>query len=137
MTRAITGALPPAAAAASHETLSAIADIESKRQDLEKDAGLAASCGAALRQLHELLEREREASQLSGPDSGHPANVRALSTEIERVKKLAAITAQGHPAGYADAAGLRQRSRQKSWQNAQRSPARNKGRRTMGRAGGR
>ena len=34
-------------------------------------------------------------------------------------------------------AGLRQAARLKSWQNAQRSPARNKGRRTMGRAGGR
>lgn len=52
-------------------------------------------------------------------------------------KELMANTGRGPSLKDADRAGLRQMSRRKSWQDAQRSPARNKGRRTMGRAGGR
>lgn len=109
-----------------------IADIEMQRQAMEKDAGLAASCSSALRRLHELLDREKEALQLCGPDAGHPGNVEAVAIEIERVKRLAVITGQGPIPGSA-----RPGQRQVSWRNAPRSPARNKGRRTMGRAGGR
>lgn len=137
MRRAMSGVVPSEAASASDEALGAIADIELKRQEMEKVAGLAASCGSALRQLHELLDREKEALQLRGPDARHAANVDAVTTEIERVKRLVVITAQGHPTGNTDRAGLRQALRQKSWQNARRNPARNKGRRTMGRTGGR
>ena len=66
------------------------------------------------------------------------ATVDVVTVKVERTKKPAvAVTVQGPPARYAGHAGLRQASRQKSWQDAQRNPARNKGRRTMGRAGGR
>lgn len=122
---------------ASDEVIEAIAGIEAKRRAMEKEAGRVASCSSALRKLHGLLEQEKEAAQSRGAGAGHPGNVRAVTIEIERVKKLAAITGQGPLSRHADSAGLRQMTRQKSWQDAQRNPARNKGRRTMGRAGGR
>ncbi len=137
MSHALSGADPSETASASDEAIDAIADIEMQRREMEKEAGLAASCSSALRKLHELLEREKAALQLHGAGTGHPANVDAVAIEIDRVKRLAVIKVQGPAHRNADPAGLRQESRQKSWQNAQRSPARNKGRRTMGRAGGR
>ena len=124
-------------APATDEVTKAIASIEMQRQAMEKEAGLAASCSSALRKLHELLDHEKDALQLHGPGTGHPANVNAVTLEVERVKQLAVIKVQGPPHRNADPAGRRQESRQKSWQNAQRNPARNKGRRTMGRASGR
>ena len=127
------GALPTTDVLATGEVIDAIADIENHRQKTEKEAGLAASCGAALRRLHEILDREKEALQQRGPEAGHPENVEALMIEIERVKGLAVITSQG-PAPKSAYPW----QRKVSWKNdAPRSPARNKGRRTMGRAGGR
>jgi len=117
---------------ATDEVIDMIADIEMQRQAIEKNAGLVASCSSALRRLHELLEREKEALQLHSPDAGHPENVEAVAIEIERVKRLSVITSQ-RPAARSAYPG----QRKVSWQNAHRSPARNKGRRTMGRAGGR
>ena len=106
-----------------------IADIEMQRQAMVKEAGLAAACSSALRKLHELLDREKEALRLRGPAAGHPQNVEAVTTEIERVKQLTVAKSEGSRAYI----GLRKAS----WRNAHRVPARNKGRRTMGRAGGR
>ena len=57
--------------------------------------------------------------------------------EAGPMKGLTAIVGRGPSLKGADHTGLQQLSRRKSWQDAQRSPARNKGRRTMGRAGGR
>jgi hypothetical protein len=117
---------------ATDEVIGAIADIEMQRQAMEKEGGLAASCSAALRRLHELLDREKEALQLRGPDAGHSKNVEAVATEIERVKGLTAITNPGP-----SPRGAYPGQRKATWRDAQRSPARNKGRRTMGRGGGR
>ena len=117
---------------ATDELLGLIASIESKRQETVKEAGLAASCSATLRRLHEVLDREREALRQYGPDAGHPQNVAALTAEIERVKALAVAKIQG-PASQS----AYPRQRKESWRDAQRNPGRNKGRRTMGRAGGR
>ena len=117
---------------ATDEVIDAIAEIESQRQAMQKEAGFAASCSSALRRLHELLDREKDALQLRGPDAGHPENVEAVTAEIERVKGLAAITNPG-PAPRGAYPG----QRKATWRDAQRSPARNRGRRTMGRAGGR
>lgn len=121
------GAIP-----ATDEVIDAIADIEMQRQARVKEAGLAASCSSALRRLHELLDRETQALQQHGPDAGHPENVEAVAIEIERVKGLTAIRNPG-PAPRGAYPG----QRKAAWRNAHRSPARNKGRRTMGRAGGR
>jgi len=130
------GIIPATEAPASDEVLDRIAGIELHRRAIEKDAGLVAACSSALRKLHELLEREKEALQLHGADAGNQASIDAVMIEVDRVKKLAVATGQGPPHRNTDRAGLRQESRQKSWQNAPRNPARNKGRRTMGRTGG-
>jgi hypothetical protein len=109
----------------------AIAAIELQRQAAEQEAGVPAACAAALRKLHELLDRERQ-SLRRRPKAGHSRNVEAVTSAIERTKAWAGVTTQGP--GRKNAF-LQQRNA--SWRNAQRSPARNKGRRTMGRAGGR
>jgi hypothetical protein len=132
MRNAMSGADPSETASASDEVIDAIADIEMERQVMEKEGGLAASCSSALRRLHELLDREQEALQLHGPDARHPENVEAVAVEIERVKGLSVITSQ-RPAARSAYPG----QRNMAWRNAPRNPARNKGRRTMGRAGGR
>ncbi len=117
---------------ATDEVLDVIASIEVQRQEMEKESGHAASCSSALRKLHELLDHEKEALQLRGPDAGHPENVEAVTIEIERVKRLTVVTRQ-RPEPRSAYPG----QRKMSWRNAQRSPARNRGRKTMGRAGGR
>lgn len=126
-----TGIIPTTDVPATDEVIDAIADIEMHRQEMEKAAGLAASCNSALRKLHELLDREKEALQLRSPDTRHTQNVEVVTIEIEKVKGSTVIAGQRLAAGpYPDL-------QKASWQNAHRSPARNKGRRTMGRAGGR
>ena len=82
---------PTETASASDEVIDAIADIEMKRQETEKEAGFAMSCSSALHRLNELLEHETEALRLRGPDSGHQENVQAVTIEIGRVKELAAV----------------------------------------------
>ena len=126
------GIMAPADVSAADEVIDAIAGIELKRRETEKEAGLAASCNSALRKLHEFLDREKEALQLRGPDAGNPQNVEAVTAEIERVKRLTVVTSQGP-----GARGAYPSRRKASWQDARRTPPRNKGRRTMGRAGGR
>lgn len=126
------GRSPSDTPSASAEVIDAVAEIEARRREAEKEAGLPGSCASALRKLHELLELEKESSQLSGPEAGNPGNVDAVETEIARVKGLALVTAAG-PAGRSPYPP----GRKVTWRNAHRSPSRNKGRRTMGRAGGR
>ena len=112
----------------SDEVLDAIAHIEMHRQEMAKEASVAAACSEALRKLHELLEREREALQLHGPGPRHAAHVEALTAEIERVKTLAGVATGKH--------GRSQR--QKPVRPAQpHNLPRTKGRRTMGRSRGR
>ena len=117
---------------ATDEVTDIIANIEMQRQEMVKEAGLAAACSAALRRLHELLDREKEALQLHGSSTGHPANIEAVTIEIKRVKKLAGIMSQGSIPKSA-----RPGQRQVSWQNGPQNPSRNRGRRTMGRGSGR
>ena len=117
---------------ASDEVVDAIAEIEVTRRGTQKEAGLAASCSAALRKLHELLDREKEALQQPGPAAGQPGNIEAVTIEIERVKALGVVTGQGPAPRHSFPS-----PQKASWQDARRNPGRNKGRRTMGRAGGR
>jgi hypothetical protein len=126
------GARPLAATSATGEVIDLVADIEMQRQAMQQKAGLAASCSSALRKLHGLLDREQEASQPHGPVAGHRGNVEALKMEIERVKELADVSSRGFTRKTAYGG-----PRKATWQDARRNPARNKGRRTMGRAGGR
>jgi hypothetical protein len=126
------GIIPATEVPATDEVIDAIADIEMQRRETEKKAGFATSCSAALQRLNELLEHESKALVLRGPDAGHSGNVAALKLEIGRVKALAAPRVQDSIPRY-----VRTEQRQASWRNTPRNPARNKGRRTMGRASGR
>jgi len=112
----------------SDETVDAIAHIELHRQEMASEAGIAAACSEALRKLHELLGREREAPH--EPGGRQAANIEALTAEIERVKGLAGAAArpkQGRP---------RQRGPQRPGGQQHQIP-RGKQRRTMGRGRGR
>jgi len=118
---------------AADDITDAIAHIEMHRQESAKMAGLEAACNEALRKLHEILHREQEAAQLHGPGTLHPANVRALTAAIEKVKKLAGAPSKG--AGRVHRPG--QGQKRVSPPGAPHQPPRNKGRRTMGRRGDR
>ena len=115
-----------------HEVNDAIADIELKRRETEKQAGFAMSRSAALHRLHELLDHETEGLRLRGPDSGHLANVEAVKMEIGRVKGLG-VAAPGGPTGGNAYPG----ERKVPWPHASPAPVKSRGRRTMGRDGGR
>ena len=117
---------------ASDEVIDTIAEIEVQRQAVEKEAGLGAASSGALRRLHALLEREREAQQVHGPSTAHPANIDAVTIEIERVERLGRMTS-----GSSIPKRARPEQRQVSLRSGTRIPPRNKGRRTMGRASGR
>jgi len=113
----------------SDEVVDAIAHIEMHRQEMAKEASVAAACNEALRKLHELLEREREALQPHGPGARHEAHIEALAAEIERVKRLAGAVAkakQGRP-----------QPRNPLRPGQRHDLPRNKRRRTMGRSRGR
>jgi hypothetical protein len=115
---------------ASDEVTDAIAHIEMERQEMEKTSGRAASCDAALRKLHELLDQEKAAPEPHGAGSGYLANTEAVMIEIKRVKQLASGKNQG-----AAPRNQNPRHHQMSFKSGSRNPARNKGRRTMGRRG--
>jgi acetyl-CoA carboxylase carboxyltransferase component len=130
----MSGADPSETASASDEVIDAIADIELRRRETEKEAGFAMSCSSALQRLQELLDHETEALRLRGPHSGHQENVQAVTVAIGRVKGLSAIKSQNSNSFPRKA---RTGPRQVSWRNVPRNPARNTRRRTMGRTGGR
>lgn len=115
---------------ASDEVIDAIAHIEMHRQGAVKEIGVAAACNEALRKLHELLEHEKAAPEPHDAESGYLADVEAVIIEIKRVKKLAGVSSQG-----AVSKNRRPGRHQPPMRNGPRSPARNKGRRTMGRRG--
>jgi hypothetical protein len=117
---------------ATDELIDTIAEIEVQRQAMEKEGGLGSASSGALRRLHELLDRERAALQLQGPVPGSPANIDAVTIEIERVKRLGGMASAG-----AIPKSARPERQSVSWQNAPRNSSKSRGRRTMGRAGGR
>jgi hypothetical protein len=114
------------------EVTSAIAYIERHRQAMEKEGSAAAACNEALRRLHELLDREHEALQSRGAGGGHEANVEAVTAEIERVKRLASAAGKGVMPKHG-----RPLTQKHVGPGQAHNPPRNKGRRTMGRTGGR
>jgi hypothetical protein len=111
------------------DVIDLLAVIEMHRQEMAKESGLAAACDEALRKLHELLEREREALQSHGPGARHSANIATVMSEIAKVKNLG-----GDASRRAGAGNPRSARRQVSLQSAARNFPRNKGRRrTLGR----
>ena len=117
---------------ATDDVIDLIADIEMHRQGMAKESDLAAACNEALRKLHELLGREREALQSHGPGTRHSANIATVMLEIEKVKKLAGGTSQPASSS-AGSRNARPGHHQVSLQSAARNFPRNKSRRTMGR----
>ena len=117
---------------AGDEVTDGIAAIEMHRQGTEKESGLAAACSEALRKLHTLLEQEKEALQLHGPDTVHALNVEVVENEIKRVQSMVGIKGQGPMPRNA-----RPRGQQTPRPEKSHNSPRNRGRRTMGRSGGR
>ncbi|MBI3067960.1 MAG: hypothetical protein HYY79_03510 [Betaproteobacteria bacterium] len=117
---------------ATDEVTDMIASITVQRQATEKETGSAAACAVALRRLEELLDRETEALRLHGPDTDRPANIDAVTIAISKLKKLAGATSR---------LSIPERTnrgpREVPRRDAPRHPVRNRGRRTMGRSGGR
>lgn len=118
---------------ASDEVTDGIAAIEMHRQGTEKESGLAAACSEALRKLHTLLEEEKAALGLNGPDTVHAINVEAVENEIRRVQSMVGIKGQGPTPRNARPPRGAQPPRPEKPHN---SP-RNRGRRNIGRGGGR
>ena len=118
---------------ASDEVTDNIAHIEMHRQEMAKETSLASACNEALRKLHELLKQEQEELQKNGPHPQHTANLTALNEAIERVKRLSGAKSPG-PSSREQRPGGGGR-RQAPMRGANPGPARNKGRRTMGRRG--
>ena len=116
---------------ASDEVTDDIAAIEMHRQGTEQESGLAAACNEALRKLQALLEREKESLQLHGPDSVYAANVEAVANHIKRVQSM--LNGRGHGAKSKNARPKGARPMPRA--DKPRSPARNRGRRPMGRGG--
>ena len=118
---------------ASDEVTDDIAAIEMHRQGTEQESGLAMACSEALRKLHVLLEQEKEALRVQGPESVHAINVEVVANEIKRVQSMTGGRGQG-----AMPRNARPRAQQLSPRPEKpHNTPRNRGRRTMGRAGGR
>jgi hypothetical protein len=119
---------------ASDEVTDGIAAIEMHRQGTEKESGLAAACSEALRKLQALLEQEKEALQLHGPDTVYAINVEAVTNEINRVQSMVGGKGQGKGAMPRNA---RPRGPTTPRPEKPHNSPRNRGRRTIGRTGGR
>ena len=116
----------------SERVMDAIARIEMHRQQMAKESSVTAACNEALRRLHELLEGERKRLQSPDPGAEHAEDVKVVMAEIERVKRLAGAAGKGAMPGH-------ERSQRPKGVRADQphNRPRTKGRRTMGRTGGR
>ena len=76
------------------EVTEALARIEAQRLGREKQLGVPASCGWALRELYGLLSRRKVASETAVEGAAHAANVAAAIGAIEKLRSLARITGQ-------------------------------------------
>lgn len=117
----------------SDEVTDGIAAIEMHRQGTEIESGLAVACSEALAKLQQLLAKEKEALQLNTSDAVLAANVEAVANEIIRIQAMAGIKGQNPVPRNARPRGERQPPRADKSHNS----TRNRGRRTIGRSGGR
>lgn len=117
---------------ASDEVTDDIAAIEMHRQGTEQESGLAMACSEALRKLHALLEQEKEALRVQGPETVHAINVEVVANEIKRVQSMTGGRGQG-----ATPRNARPRTQQLPRPEKTHNAPRNRGRRTMGRVSGR
>ncbi len=117
---------------ASDEVTDGIAAIEMHRQGTEQESGLAVACNEALGKLRVLLEQQKEALQLNGPESVSALDVEAVANEIIRVQAMTGIRSHSQAAR-----GPRPRERQLPRPEKAHNLPRKRGRRMMGRGGGR
>ena len=94
------------------EVTEALASIDTQRQGKERQFGVPASCGWALRELYGLLARARRAPETGVEDTALPANVAAATAAIERLRRLARLTGQR-----AMLQGKRTAQLQRSWRD--------------------
>jgi hypothetical protein len=120
---------------ASDEVTDDIAHVEMQRQDMEKEAGLAAACTMSLRKLQEILQREQQVLLVNPGSPEQAANVEAVSVEIERVKGLAGLKHRGQSSKKAQARQPRRPWRNNAPQDASQKPHKPRGRRNMRRRG--
>jgi hypothetical protein len=92
----------------------ALANIEMRRQGKERQLGVPASCGWALRELYGLLDHGKRTPEMAIGDT--PANIAAAIGAIERLRRLARVTGQG-----AMLNGKRTAQLQRSWRDARSS----------------
>ena len=71
------------------EVTEALASIEMQRQGKEKQLGVPASCGWALRELYGLFGRGTRTPEPPVEDTARRANVAAATVAIERLRRLA------------------------------------------------
>jgi hypothetical protein len=76
------------------ETTEALASIESQRRGKERQLGVPASCGWALRELYGLLAREKRAPDAGVDETAFPPNITAATGAIERLRRLARLAGQ-------------------------------------------
>lgn len=93
------------------EVTEALASIEMQRQGKERQLGVPASCGWALRELYGLLARGKRIQETAVEDT-LPANIAAATGAIERLRRLAQLTGQR-----AMLKGKRTAQLQRSWRD--------------------
>jgi hypothetical protein len=76
------------------EVTDAIASIETRRLAREKQLGVPASCGGALRELYGLLGNGKQAPETAGEGAANAVNIAAVIGAIERLRSTARIAGQ-------------------------------------------
>jgi hypothetical protein len=100
------------------EVTEALASIEAQRLGREKQLGVPASCGWALRELYGLLGGRKGTPETAVEGAAHAANVAAAVGAIERLRSLARKTGRR-----AMLKGKRTAQLQRSWREARSSPS--------------
>ena len=95
------------------EVTEALASIEVRRQGKEKQLGVPASCGWALRELYGLLGRGKRTPETVLEDTAIPADIAAATGAIERLRRLARESGQR-----AMLKGKRTAQLRRSWRDA-------------------
>ncbi len=121
---------------ASDEVIDEIAHIALLRYEAERHGSGGVSSSEALRKLHELRDREQKAMQQAEHAAVHQANLEAVTAEIKKVQQMS-----GGGGRNSEHRNARPRPPQQQQQQPRKegggghNPARNKGRRSMGRQG--
>src|SRR6266705_1864466 len=106
---------------ATPEVIDALASIEMRRREKEKESGVPVSCSWALGKLYELLPRERKPPGTNAESTALRGNIEAATLAIGRLGKLARIMGKG-----ATPKSDRPWHQQKSWRDAQKRASGNR-----------